>query len=78
MNKGRRNELAGLKKKKRLNRYKGALPTDKWTNVLKSHATPCSCEMCSHRKYNRAKMKKGLVEKIIIGKNSRGWANEKP
>ena len=78
MNKGRRNELAALKKKKRIKRYKGALPTDRWTNVLKSHATPCSCEMCSHRKYNRAKFNRGLSLKEIIGDNSRGWANEKP
>jgi len=77
MNKGRRNELAALKRKKRLKLYKVSAE-EKWTHKLKNHATICSCFMCSHRKYDRAKVKSGKELKAIVGDNSRGWANEKP
>lgn len=54
MNKGRRNEIANLKRKKRIKLYR-ANPDDKWTNLLKNHTVLCSCFFCSHKKYNRAK-----------------------
>ena len=65
MNKGRRNELAALKRKKRLKLYK-ASAEEKWTHKLKNHATLCSCEMCSHSKYNRAKIKKSRQNNRIM------------
>jgi hypothetical protein len=77
MNKGRRNELAALKRKKRLKLYK-ADPSQKWTHKLKNHATICSCYMCSHRKYNRARIKEGATIIQMYSGESRGWANEKP
>ena len=76
MNKGRRNELAALKRKKRVKLYK-ADPEARWTHKLKNHATICSCDMCSHRKYDRAKVNRGMPIKQAVGVSSKGWANEK-
>lgn len=45
MNKGRRNELAALKRKKRVKLYK-VDGSQRWTHKLKNHATLCSCMMC--------------------------------
>lgn len=51
MNKGRRNELAKLKRKKRLRHYvldiKISDIPDKSMTILKSTGKPCSCPMCS-------------------------------
>lgn len=56
-NKGHRNQVASQKKRNRLRKYDKDVLSHKWTNVLKSHATPCSCFMCSHLKYKRCKNK---------------------
>jgi hypothetical protein len=57
MDKGRRNELTKLKFKKRLKNLglKQESPTD--FICYKHQGKPCSCFMCSNKKYNRAKNK---------------------
>ncbi len=67
MNKGRRQELAKLKYKKRL-KLRGVLNSDTLANpkgdnynftAFKHHSAPCSCYVCSQpeEKYNRPKSK---------------------
>lgn len=53
MNKGRRNELAGLKQKKRIKLYRFSADNIRAIGKLKNHATLCSCLMCSPYKYSR-------------------------
>lgn len=65
MNKGRRNELKQLKYRKRLKRMgqlnAESIASPKGENFnfigFKNHSAPCSCIVCSHRKYNRARTK---------------------
>ncbi len=57
MNKGKRNEIANLKYKKRLKIYN----LKEGNYILKSHGVICSCFMCKDEKYrdkNRQKNKK--------------------
>lgn len=51
MDKGRRNELAQLKKKKRMKIYSTFDASERWTNKLKSHGKFCSCDICTDPKY---------------------------
>lgn len=73
MNKARRHELKMLKYKKRINilaakskSIKAYLNGDS-INVncyaLRTTGKPCSCEMCSPYKYNRAKEKRAAIIK---------------
>jgi hypothetical protein len=57
MNKARRHELKMLKYKKRLKLY--SLKENEISNLYayRSHSCPCSCSMCSNKKYDRAKEK---------------------
>jgi NAD(P)H-nitrite reductase large subunit len=79
MNKGRRTELANLKKKSRLkiwindlywfrNKEGELIQNPKITdidsrhiNVFKSTGKPCSCTMCSPKKYNRTIKHKNIA-----------------
>ncbi|RNI26625.1 hypothetical protein [Rufibacter latericius] len=56
MNKARRHELKMLKYKKRLIKY-GLKDGEGKFYAFRSHGTPCSCSVCSHAKYIRAKEK---------------------
>jgi len=57
LKKGQRNELNQLKMKNRIRKYRNAAKNKRSTHRLKNHATLCSCSICSHEKYNRAKVK---------------------
>lgn len=67
MNKARRNELAELKRKKRIKLYR-ASPNEKWTHKLKNHATLCSCSLCADqsKKYKLTKYKLDASEDVEI------------
>lgn len=67
MNKRRRHELKMLKYKKRL---KQLSLKDGEGNfyAYRSHGQPCSCFVCSHSKYNRAK-ENIHQDKILIQQN---------
>lgn len=54
MNKARRHELKMLKYKKRLRNLNLKEDEGKLYSY-RSHGAPCSCFVCSHSKYNRAK-----------------------
>jgi hypothetical protein len=68
MNKARRHEIKLLKYKRRLlmighlNSETLANPKGESYNFVgyRNSSNPCSCGMCSHKKYNRAKMKKDI------------------
>lgn len=78
MNKARRQELKQLRYKKRL-LVLGLLSTDTLLNPkgtqnnvcynftgYKNSSNPCSCYLCSNRKYNRAKSKNALLKDLIL------------
>lgn len=63
-NKGRRNELTQLKFKKRLDQL-GLKKEDGNLFCYKSTGKPCSCYMCSYRKFDRnIKHKNKLFEDL--------------
>lgn len=53
MNKARRHELKMLKYKKRLKLYKIDENIESNFYALRSHSVPCSCWMCSYKKYSK-------------------------
>lgn len=67
MNKARRHELKMLKYKKRLKQLSLTPGVNKNYHAYRSHGKPCSCYVCSHSKYNRAKVNQGIGLKAIIG-----------
>ncbi len=75
MNKGRRQELKQLKYKKRLrqlglyeeSREKNPRGDNYNLTCYKTTGKPCSCYMCSYKKYDRAKVKNGRDMKAIKG-----------
>lgn len=72
MNKGRRQELKMLKYKRRLKIYNVVKEialnnNSKVWYALRSHGAPCSCYLCSHDKYQRAKDKKSIRKDIEEG-----------
>jgi len=63
MNKGRREEIAQLKKKKRIKQQFSPLILDgRHLNVYKTTGKPCSCYLCSGEKYNRKRKHKNKDE----------------
>lgn len=55
-NKARRHEVKMLKYRRRLRKY-GLNEKEGNFYAFRSHGAPCSCSMCSHVKYKRAKLK---------------------
>jgi len=77
MNKARRHELKILKYKKRLKLIKApkeCVKNPKATvngvphnyTAYRSHGAPCSCSVCSHQKYERAKVNRSKDGKSEI------------
>lgn len=64
MNKARRHELKMLKYKRRLNNLGLKESPNSNLYAYRSHGSPCSCYMCSHKKYNRSKEKNTLKNEI--------------
>lgn len=60
-NKGRRQELKMLKYKRRLKNLSLKDGEGKFY-AFRSHGAPCSCLVCSHSKFNRAKEKQSVIE----------------
>lgn len=69
MNKARRHELKMLKYKKRLNQLGLTEGENKNFHAYRSHGAPCSCFMCSHSKYKRARLAREQAEQIMQGLN---------
>lgn len=63
MNKARRHELKMLRYKRRLRLYGLKEGAGKFY-AFRSHGAPCSCSLCSHTKYNRAKVKLLTFEEL--------------
>lgn len=63
MNKARRHELKMLRYKRRLKALRLKEGPGKNLFAFRSHGAPCSCRMCSYKKYDRnVKHPKQLIE----------------